>query len=44
MIFDDPLYGSCLGAFEAVEELVIRNDGLHAEQAFPHLVYRYSPL
>jgi len=38
--FDDPLLSSCLGAFEAVEELVIRRDGLHAEQAFPHLVYR----
>jgi macrocin-O-methyltransferase TylF-like protien len=40
MVFDDPLISSCLGAFEAVEELVIRRDGLHAEQASPHLVYR----
>ena len=38
--FDDPLVSSCLGAFEAVEELLIRRDGLHAEQAYPHLVYR----
>jgi hypothetical protein len=40
VVFDDPLESSCLGAFEAVESLVIRRDGLHAEQAFPHLVYR----
>jgi hypothetical protein len=40
IVFDDPLESSCLGAFEAVESLVIRRDGLHAEQAFPHLVYR----
>ena len=40
IVFDDPLISSCMGAFEAVEELVIRRDGLHAEQAFPHLVYR----
>jgi hypothetical protein len=38
--FDDPLESSCLGAFEAIERLVIRRDGLHAEQAYPHLVYR----
>jgi hypothetical protein len=41
--FDDPLHSSCLGAFEAVEELLVRRDGLHAEQAYPHLVYR-APL
>jgi predicted O-methyltransferase YrrM len=40
LVFDDPLVSSCLGALEAVEELVIRRDGLHAEQAFPHLVFR----
>jgi hypothetical protein len=40
MVFDDPLESSCLGAFEAIESLVIRRDGLHAEQAYPHLVYR----
>ena len=38
--FDDPLTSSCIGAFEAVEEVVVRRDGLHAEQAYPHLVYR----
>lgn len=40
MLFDDPLEATCLGGLEAVESLVIRRDGLHAEQAFPHLVYR----
>jgi hypothetical protein len=40
IVFDDPLISTCLGAFEAIEELVIRRDGLHAEQVFPHLVYR----
>jgi Macrocin-O-methyltransferase (TylF) len=42
IVFDDPLLSSCLGAFEAVEKLVVRRDGLHAEQVFPHLVYRIS--
>lgn len=44
VVFDDPLVASCLGAFEAVERLVVRGDGLHAEQVFPHLVYRYPPV
>lgn len=43
MVFDDPLVEDCIGAFEAVEDLVIKRDGLHAEQVFPHLVYRYPP-
>jgi hypothetical protein len=40
MVFDDPLISSCIGALEAVEALAVRRDGLHAEQAYPHLVYR----
>jgi hypothetical protein len=40
IVFDDPLVSSCLGAFEAIEKLVIRRDGLYAEQVYPHLVYR----
>ena len=44
IIFDDPLHGSCLGAFDAVQELLIRELDLTAEQAYPHLVYRYPPL
>ena len=40
IVFDDPLVPTCIGAFEAIEELLIRRDGLHAEQIFPHLVFR----
>lgn len=40
IVFDDALAAGCLGALEAVEELVVRRDGLHAEQAYPHLVFR----
>lgn len=42
LVFDDPLTSSCLGAFEAVEALLVRRDGLHAEQVYPHLVYRHA--
>jgi len=44
IVLDDPLIGSCLGAFEAMEELMIRRDGLHAEQVMPHVVFRYPKL
>lgn len=44
IVFDDPLHGSCLGAFDAVQELLIRELGLTAEQAYPHLVFRYPAL
>ena len=40
LIYDDPLVPTCIGAFEAIEEHLIRQDGLHAEQVFPHLVFR----
>lgn len=40
---DDPLHGSCLGALQAVEDWIIR-ENLRAEQAYPHLVYRYPTL
>ena len=39
-IFDDPLRPTCLGATEAVEDLLIRRDALNAEQVWPHLVFR----
>jgi hypothetical protein len=39
-VFDDPLEADCLGATEAVEDLLIRRDGLNAEQVWPHLVFR----
>lgn len=40
-VFDDATYSSCIGATEAVEELVIHRDGLHSEQIFPHYVFRH---
>jgi predicted O-methyltransferase YrrM len=40
IVFDDPLVSSCIGAMEAVEELLYHRDGLYAEQMFPHPVYR----
>lgn len=39
-VFDDSLYSSCIGAMEAVEEVLVQRDGRFAEQAYPHLVYR----
>lgn len=44
IVLDDPLHGSCLGAFDAVQEVLIRELELTAEQAYPHLVFRYPPL
>jgi hypothetical protein len=38
IVFDDCLYSHCLGAFEAVEEALIKKDGLNAEQNSPQLV------
>ncbi len=40
LVFDDATTSSCLGATEAVEELVIRRDRLHSEQIFPQFVFR----
>ncbi len=40
IVFDDPLYGHCLSAFEAVEDRLVQRDRLHAEQVYPHLVFR----
>lgn len=44
VVLDDPLTSSCIGALEAMEDSIIQRDGLHAEQAFPHMVFRYPPL
>jgi hypothetical protein len=44
IVLDDPLTGSCLGACEAMEELMVRRDGLHAEQMMPHPVFRFPKL
>ena len=40
VVFDDATVSSCLGATEAVESLLIRRDGLNAEQIWPHFVFR----
>jgi Macrocin-O-methyltransferase (TylF) len=39
-VFDDAIYSSCLGATEAVELKLIKEDGLHSEQIFPQYVFR----
>jgi Macrocin-O-methyltransferase (TylF) len=39
-ILDDPMVSDCLGAAEAMEDLLIRRDGLNSEQVFPHYVFR----
>ena len=39
-VFDDATAPSCIGATEAVEELVVRRDMLHSEQIFPQFVFR----
>lgn len=40
IVFDDATVASCIGATEAVEELVIQRDGLRSEQIYPHFVFR----
>lgn len=40
VVFDDPLTASCQGAMAAVEELLYHRDKLHAEQVYPHMVFR----
>lgn len=41
IVLDDALHSTCIGAFEAAERFLIREDGLHAEQNYPHLVFRH---
>ncbi|MBX9742885.1 MAG: TylF/MycF family methyltransferase [Chthoniobacterales bacterium] len=43
LVLDDPLCPSCLGAFQAVEEMLIW-EGFRAEQSCPQLVYRVPKL
>jgi hypothetical protein len=40
ILFDDAAIASCLGATEAVEDLLIRRDGLNCEQIAPNYVFR----
>jgi hypothetical protein len=39
-VFDDPFVADCVGAAEAVEDLLIQRDGLNSEQLYPHYVFR----
>jgi len=41
-VFDDATTSSCLGATEAVEEVLIQRDRLFSEQIFPHFVFRHN--
>ena len=41
IVFDDATEPGCTGATEAVEALVIRRDGKHSEQIYPHWVFRH---
>jgi len=43
VVYDDATASSCLGATQAVEEL-IRNRCVHSEQIFPHFVFRSGPV
>ena len=43
LVFDDSIQSTSLGAMQAVEEM-IEAQNLHAEQAYPHLVYRFPKL
>jgi len=40
VVFDDPLFSSCIGAFDAMAEVLLRNRALLPEQVYPHLVFR----
>lgn len=40
LVFDDATVSSCIGATEAVEDLLVRRDGLNSEQIYPHFVFR----
>lgn len=40
IVFDDPLFSSCIGAFDAMAEHLLRERSLLPEQVYPHLVFR----
>jgi hypothetical protein len=41
IVFDDATYSSCIGATEAVEEMV-QETGVFSEQIWPHFVFRHG--
>ena len=40
VVFDDPLFSSCIGAFDAMAESFVRERALLPEQVYPHFVFR----
>ena len=40
VVFDDPLFSSCIGAFDAMAEAFVRERALLPEQVYPHFVFR----
>jgi predicted O-methyltransferase YrrM len=40
VVFDDPLFSSCIGAFDAMAEGFVRERALLPEQVYPHFVFR----
>ena len=40
VVFDDPMFSSCIGAFDAMAECLLRDQRLLPEQVYPHLVFR----
>ena len=44
IVFDDPLVPTCIGAFEAIEEMLIRRDGLQSKFSSPCLWGAYERL
>lgn len=43
IVFDDSTEGTCLGATEAVEDIIM-NERMWSEQVDPHFVFRFPPL
>jgi hypothetical protein len=43
LLLHDPIHGDGLGPLQAMEEMIEAHQ-LHAEQAYPHMVYRYPKL
>ena len=40
VVFDDPTFSSCIGAFDAMAEDLLRESRLLPEQVYPHFVFR----
>jgi len=40
LVFDDPMFSSCIGAFDAMAETLLHDQRLLPEQVYPHFVFR----